>query len=376
MQLVSERRFDSIGNPIAGPKRITGFQWVNPVEDPLWDAALPPHHVFFHTSAWAKVLNQSYGCRPMYLAAVAAASAAGSARSSNQDQFRLLLPLMELRSPITGNRGVCLPFTDECVALVSNKDELRGTSEHLLALARAKQWKFIEWRGTDPAMSGSHPSVSFYTHDLDLLSEDNALLNRFDDSVRRAIRKAESEGVDVRISTAREDLHTYYRLHCRTRKRHGLPPQPWGFFESIFQHVLSRGHGVVVLAFYQGQPIAGAVFFHTARTALYKYGASDMRFQHSRPNNLVMWRAIQWYGRHGFSELNFGRTSFANEGLCRFKAGFGAHSRVVQYYKYDLRKNRFVSDVDRASGWHNHVFRRMPLPLARLLGSILYRHWD
>jgi len=43
--------------------------------------------------------------------------------------------------------------------------------------------------------------------------------------------------------------------------------------------------------------------------------------------------------------------------------------------KFDLRKNEFVTDVDRASGWQTPVFRRLPGMLSRAVGSVLYRHW-
>jgi len=31
--------------------------------------------------------------------------------------------------------------------------------------------------------------------------------------------------------------------------------------------------------------------------------------------------------------------------------------------------------MDGVAGWHNRVFRRLPGPLARLAGRLLYQHW-
>ena len=61
-----------------------------------------------------------------------------------------------------------------------------------------------------------------------------------------------------------------------------------------------------------------------------------------------MWEAIKRYAENGFSRLHLGRTSLANEGLRRFKLGLGAREEKIEYYKYDFRKESFVSDVDRA----------------------------
>ena len=122
------------------------------------------------------------------------------------------------------------------------------------------------------------------------------------------------------------------------------------------------------------RPVAAAVFFHHGRHALYKFGASDFSFQQLRPNNLLMWESIKRCAMQGQAQLHFGRTSLANEGLRRFKLGFGAHEERIEYRKFDFGKQTFVADTDRAEGWFNRMFRRMPLPLLRFAGKILYPH--
>jgi lipid II:glycine glycyltransferase (peptidoglycan interpeptide bridge formation enzyme) len=120
------------------------------------------------------------------------------------------------------------------------------------------------------------------------------------------------------------------------------------------------------------EALAAAVFFWHGRQALYKYGASDYAFQQLRPNNLLMWSAIQHCAERGLRSLNLGRTSLSNEGLRRFKLGLGAAEEKLQYAKYDFASKQFVTDVDRVEGWFNRVFAALPLPLLRLAGAILY----
>jgi lipid II:glycine glycyltransferase (peptidoglycan interpeptide bridge formation enzyme) len=108
--------------------------------------------------------------------------------------------------------------------------------------------------------------------------------------------------------------------------------------------------------------------------AIYKFGASDTAYQDLRGNNLVMWEAIKRCARDGCESADFGRTSVTNEGLRRFKLGWGATERTIEYFKYDLRKRSFVTDSDKASGWHNLVFRSMPPFVSRLAGTFLYKH--
>lgn len=190
--------------------------------------------------------------------------------------------------------------------------------------------------------------------------------------MRRSIRKAESSGLQIEFADTHESVRTYYGLHCLTRARHGVPPQPVRFFDNIAQHVLGRKQGFTVTARVDGRPVAAAVFFCHNQEAIYKFGASDFAYQQLRPNNLVMWSAIKRLASEGFSTLHMGRSSVANEGLRRFKMAFGAREEKISYFKYNLRKEAFVSDVDRAETWVNHIFRRMPGSGLRLIGRMLY----
>ena len=74
------------------------------------------------------------------------------------------------------------------------------------------------------------------------------MFENMDGSARQAVRKAEKDGVTVEVSQSEAAVREFYDLQCQTRKRHGLPPQPLGFFLNIWRHILSQNQGVVVLA--------------------------------------------------------------------------------------------------------------------------------
>ena len=112
-----------------------------------------------------------------------------------------------------------------------------------------------------------------------------------------------------------------------------------------------------------------------AEKALYKFGASLVEYHNLRANNLVMWEAIKYFTGKGFNELNFGRTEPENIGLRRFKNGWGTKEQIVNYYRYDLRKNNFVRTSTKTSGLNNQVFKRIPLHALKLIGSAAYRHF-
>jgi hypothetical protein len=337
---------------------------INPLDDPDWDVGLAtcPGASFFHRSAWARVLLDTYRFTPVYFTL------------GDPGQRHALLPLMEVDSWLTGRRGVSLPFTDECSPLCRKAAFGERLWSEALGYARTSGWKYLECRGGRSWLGNIPASTSFWGHRLNLRAGEKALFAGIDSAGRRAVRKAEQSGLSVEFSQSPEAIREFYRLLCLTRKRHGVPPQPWRFFENIQRHVLAQNHGWVVLARHGAVPIAGAVFFHSGTTVLYKFGASDERFQHLRGNNLVMWAAIKRYSGEDFAALDFGRTSLGNEGLRRFKLSFGTTEYPIDYVRYDVRLERWITAKDESSGWHNRIFRRLPLPLSRLIGSVLYRH--
>lgn len=337
---------------------------VDPLALDHWDAhfATHPAATIFHSAAWARVLHETYGHQPFYLGRIEAG------------QCRDLLPIMEVASPLTGKRGVTLPFTDFCQPLVTGENSAARNWELALGLGRARGWKYFECRGQGGVPEGARPALKFYGHELDLARPEEKLFAGLDAGVRRAIRKAQSEQLVIEIKTDLASVRSYYALHCRTRQWHGVPPQPFRFFANLHRHLISRGFGRVIQARCQERIVASAIFFQFGRRAVYKFGASDRHFQPLRPNNLLMWEAIKWHAAHGFASLHFGRTSMANAGLRRFKLGFGPREGRLDCFRYDFRSGGFVTTPDRAESPLNAVFRRLPLPLLRLLGATLYPH--
>jgi hypothetical protein len=282
---------------------------------------------------------------------------------------------MEVDSWLTGRRGIALPFTDNCEPLCETGKDFQPLFQAAVEFGKARGWKSIELRGGRKFSGEAPASLSFYGHSLDLLANENLQFEKMDGSVRRAIRKAEKDGVTVTVSPSEQAVREFYVLQCQTRKRHGLPPQPLRFFLNIWRHILSQNQGMVALASQGGEKIGGAVYFFLGGRAIYKFGASDFRRQHLRPNNLVMWEAMKWLARNGATTLHLGKTSLANEGLRRFKLNLGAVEQRIEYVKYDLRANRFVTETDGVAGWHNRVFRALPVFMSRLAGELLYKHW-
>lgn len=333
-------------------------QIVDPLAVANWDALVMalPGHSFFHSAAWVRTLEESYGYKPMYFAKV------------ENGGLRALLPVMEVDSWLTGKRGVSLPFSDVCEGL----GEVGELFDEAVKVGEERAWKYLEVRG--PLRTAAPTSEIFFGHTLELSKNEERIFASFDPAVRRAIRKAEKAGVKVEISRSLDGVKEFYELHCRTRKKHGVPPQPFSFFANFHRNVIAHNLGFVAIARLEGRAIAANVFVHFGTKAIYKYGASDENFQNFRPANLAMWYGVQWYARAGLDRLDFGRTEKANEGLRRFKLGWGAVEHSIEYFKYDPGAQRFVSGKGESSLMRERILKRIPIPIARIIGSVLYRH--
>jgi len=322
---------------------------------------LRPDSPFF-SPGWLAALADAYGYRPLLFCL------------RQGGECRAALPAMEVASRLTGRRGIALPFTDRFEPACASQEDFDLLWNAFVAEGRCRRWRYAELRGGERFLSGQPSSSAFLAHSLDLSAGEDRLWRGLAGSTRRGVRKARQSGVSVAQADSLQELRAFYALLGRTRRRHGLPPQPWRFFKALHRRVLANGGGRLLLASVSGRAVAGALFLETERRAVYKFGASERRSQALRPNNLLMWEAIRLLAKEGRESLDFGRTSLGNEGLRRFKLGWGAAEAACHYYRFDLARHRFAAASDRETGWHNHLFRALPLSLSRLAGRLLYKH--
>jgi hypothetical protein len=315
----------------------------------------------FHTAAWAQVLAESYGYRPIYFIAL------------NDSKIIGCLPVMDIKSPLTGCRGVSLPFTDECYPLCKSSNLFNSIWRHATAFGKKAGWKFIELRGEHQAYETEPECKSYYTHTIDLDGNDGHLLSNFRDSTKRNIIKAIKSDVEIRKSYSLESIKSFYKLNCLIRKNHGLPPQPFKFFHKVYEYIIKARMGFVLLAIYKGVIVAAAVFFLFQNKILYKYAASNNDYQRLRSNNLLIWEAMKYASKSGFKQFQFGRTEIGNSGLLQFKRGWGATESIQKYFRYTIAGSQFCECSPKLKSSYS-FFEIMPMPFLKFIGKMFYRH--
>jgi len=316
----------------------------------------------FHSSAWCKVLRDSYGYKPFYFVA------------RKDDRFQTVIPFMEVSSRLTGKRGVSLPFTDFGPMIIEKGISINTYFDFITEVANRNNWKYLEFRDDKIIPDNSPVEVEFYQHILDLSGDTSDVFKKFRNSTKRNIKKAQKKEILTSISTSQEAMDNFCRLNTTTRKKHGLPPQPQKFFKNMFETIISQNQGFIVEAVYQNKTVAAALYLTFGDKILYKYGASDSQYLNLRANNLVMWHAIEWASNNGYKSFDFGRTEVYNQGLIQFKNGWGCEPTLIKYYKYLLPSKAFVTGNGKQNHFYEKVFRKTPEPVLKVFGNMVYKH--
>ena len=209
-------------------------------------------------------------------------------------------------------------------------------------------------------------------HTIQLEPDPDQVSKRFKRTHLQNIRQAEERGVKVEFGDKLEHLKVYYDLQLETRKRHGIPAQPWKYFALLWKYIVSDGKGFVLLAQNDNEYIAGMVYLSWGKTLIAKYAASREDSFKLRPNNLLFWEGMRWGCQNGYQVFDMGRTELENKGLRNFKCRWGAVEEPLNYSV--LSAKAFQPSSDKLDRLLHTIIQRSPLWVCRLTGELLYKH--
>ena len=332
--------------------------------DPRWITFVQSRSeaAIFHHPVWAELLAEVYGYRSF---ALIQADGEGEAVAG--------LPLLEVRSWLTGQRCISLPFSDHCAPLANDPVNLTQLTTGLRLWWEAANKPRLEIRGAIFGETQLCQQQVAVLHQLDLSPHPRRLFASFSKMHQRNIDKAEKARVQVEIDTSLAGIEKFYQLHLITRRRLGVPIQPWRYFLLLWNNLIASGLGFVLLAYKDEQAIAGAVFLNWNNVLVYKYGASDLAYSSLRANNLLFWTAIQWACEHDCRQLDFGRTDFDNHGLRDFKSGWGAAQAPLTYSYFGGPSSSLANGL--AKRVLTKIIRSFPPLACRIFGELLYGHF-
>ncbi len=344
---------------------------IDPLTDPRWETFLErnPNSSIFHTRAWLEALRRTYGYTPV----VYTTTPQGS-------DLRNGILFCDVKSWLTGNRLVSLPFSDHCEPLIEQPEELRQVYFVLDRLVRSQLWRYVELRPIttmEPSASLNHLTVKYHFHQLDLTRNLGTIFQNFHKNcIQRKIKRAEREALEYREDSNLRLLDDFYRLFCTTRQRHKVPPAPLSWFLNLIE---AFGNQLKIrMAFKDDRPIAGMLTIRHKHTTVYKYGCSDIHFKNLGGMHLLYWKSIQEAKNTGSRVFDFGRCDFDQKGLMVFKRRWGATESTLTYSRFAIGDNgalHFPPNADSLKmRFAKELFAHLPVKCLSFLGSVLYRH--
>jgi Acetyltransferase (GNAT) domain len=200
---------------------------------------------------------------------------------------------------------------------------------------------------------------------LDLKLGPDAIFKQFHENRKRNIKTAIKNGIHVSEAQTAEDLAEYFEVHSAwlgtARKKIRAASNRSAIAKT---HEMTENHRRF-LARYQGKVIAATgVRFLRGGLIEYAGNCSSDEFIHLRPNDLLIWRTIQWACEQGFSKYSLG-------GAHPFLRKSGG--TVVPIYSYTLdqtflRRHDLKEHLVRVA---RQVVDRIPAPLGTAIRQVI-----
>lgn len=316
----------------------------------------------FHHPAWSTVLAEAYSYEPFVLA-----------KLDSKGEIQGGVPLIKIKTPFGKPRLVSLPFTDHCTPLYNDGSTLKSFTDHLISLSRDEQTSRIELRSGYPPHAGINIYSDYVLHNIQLEADQSAVSNRMKRKHFRQVNVAEQRGVRIERGVDTSFIKQFYQLHLQTRRRKGIPVQPWKFFELLSQYITQQGLGFVLLAYKDQECVAGAVFLNWNRTLVYKYSASIEKARQLLAMDLVLWTAIRWGCENGYDWMDMGRTDIEDDGLRYFKQRWGAEEAPLDYSL--ISQEVYKPSSGSLAKLARPIIQRSPLWVCRAAGELLYKYF-
>ena len=164
---------------------------------------------------------------------------------------------------------------------------------------------------------------------------EETIMSRMKPKCRYNIRLAEKKGVTIR---AWDDISAFHEMMTVTGGRDNFGVHSKEYYQRAYELFHPKGTCELLVAEYEGRPLASLMVFANGKRAWYVYGASNDHERNRMPTYLLQWEAIRWAKAHGCDEYDLWGVPDENEetleanfesrhdglwGVYRFKRGFG-----------------------------------------------------
>lgn len=288
------------------------------------------------------------------------------------------LPLVSVRGPFGA--------TDASVATLDSGGTIGSPEVHdalvraaaSRALARGATLELRSPRPVEVAVAGARLSVSREKDTLvcRLPADPDEVARGIDARTRNHLRKALRSGFHAEtVLASTPAVQSFYQVYARTMRDLGSPPHALALFVGIAEALGARARVARVLDD-GGTPVAAALLLDDrhGRTVL-PWAASDRRVDALEPNTLLYHELLAGTAARGRRELDLGRSTRDGPAY-KFKLRWGAEPRALHWTTIAAASARRAPGGAEKEGKFRlavEAWKRLPLPLARVLGPLVVR---
>ena len=338
---------------------------IDPELTARWDSYVKAHSrgSIFHLAAWQRLIRSTFGHLPMHLAAFETGTGA----------IKGVLPLFMVQSRIFGKMLVSTPQAAYGGALANSEP----VSEELICraqkIAREENVRFLELRNFEN--SSSDPS--FTTKDLyvtfrqELFGDSDRNFTSIPRKTRAEAREGIKNGLEFKVDAIGVD--DFYRVYSRSVRDLGTPVFTKRLFAGGFKEF---GNECKIFSVHLKDQLVSAVWtlFYKDEVIPY-YGGSIREYNRLGVNNFMYWMLIKYGCENGYRIYDFGRSK-KGTGSFDFKKRWGMTMSDLPY-QYHLVRARSLPDTSPLNPKFSlsiRLWRKLPLPIANILGPFISRH--
>ena len=179
-------------------------------------------------------------------------------------------------------------------------------------------------------------AIPFGSHIVNLEEETDTLWGKVHSKHRNVIKKAEKDGVVIVKGTDNKILEDYHSIDIETWERSNVKAEG---IEDLKRELKALGDNVTIyMAYKDGEPQAGAIFYYNQAMCYYMHGASR-NHSYAGSSNLLHWIAMQDMKAVGVKRYSFVGARINEDpdskyhGIQRFKERFGGELFVGKRFK-------------------------------------------
>lgn len=156
-----------------------------------------------------------------------------------------------------------------------------------------------------------------------------------DKKLQSEIRKAQREGVTVEFFDSARDLDQFIELTRSTERRHGDSPRYGDRFFAALADLAGRDDRILWTVVRDGDSLAASHIYLCDRSdALYWQSCLDKGQSAKKPNQALLFDAVEQLRAAGVTRLNLGQSPPEAEGLDQFKSKWGGKTYRYPSYVY------------------------------------------